>query len=154
MSESIEKEMLKDFIDELKHRQQKYYNGQGNDNRIKVNNKVSFQFGDLRIDTDKYHIIIEVESSGGITNLAKYWYAIEKGKITKTVILLHIYKKQSKNDYASHEELWDFIYDKMNEKLNNKIIAKRFDYKDGHHDKNALVFFKSLLDGQFHISDY
>lgn len=147
MSTKIESEMLKDFIDELNHRQQKYYDGQGKDNRIEVNDKVSFQFGDLRIDTDKYHIIVEVESSGGITNLVKYWYAIEKGKIKKTVILIHIYKKQSKNDYASHEELWDFI----KEKLNNKIIAKKFNYSDKH-DKSALDFFKSLLDGKFHIS--
>lgn len=55
MSTKIESEMLKDFIDELNHRQQKYYEGQGKDNRIEVNDKVSFQFGDLRIYTDKYH---------------------------------------------------------------------------------------------------
>jgi hypothetical protein len=32
-----------------------------------------FQFGDLRYETERVRVIVEIESGGGLTNLVKYW---------------------------------------------------------------------------------
>lgn len=110
------------------------FKGQNEKNTKEINKKVKFQFGDLRVELSNYTIVIEVESSGGVTNLLKYWYLIEKGKIEKPLFLIHLYRQTTKNDYNSHVELWKFIWEKMNSNINNgtnkKMEAYCYTYKD------------------------
>lgn len=106
--------------------------GQGINNRIPLSGNTYFQFGDLRVETKTHHIIIEVESGGGVTNLAKYWYAIENKlqSIEKPIILMHIYKQSSKSDYGSHLTLWNFLWEHMRKSLGNRINANCYTYYD------------------------
>ncbi|MGC8560813.1 MAG: hypothetical protein ACP5O1_09055 [Phycisphaerae bacterium] len=74
--------------------------------------KTSFQFGDLHFNLSDRIVVIEVESAGGVTNLAKYWPA-RKGPKNKPIFLIHVYRQISSNDYQSHLKLWAFLWDKM-----------------------------------------
>ena len=127
---NYEKQVI-DKFEEIAHK----YNfdvlkGQGINNRIPLSGNTYFQFGDLRVETKTHHIIIEVESGGGVTNLAKYWYAIENKlqSIEKPIILMHIYKQSSKYDFGSHLELWDFLWEHMRKSLGNRMKATRYTY--------------------------
>lgn len=86
-----------------------------------------FQFGDLRVDTKTKHIIIEVDH-GGVTNLVKYWYCLDKALIKNPIILIQLYQKNTEGDYASHVELWKFLSKQMERALNGKFIAHVFTY--------------------------
>ncbi|WP_028844156.1 hypothetical protein [Thermodesulfovibrio thiophilus] len=126
------------------------FKGQGRDNRICVDGNTYFQFGDLRVDTPYYHVIIEVETAGGVTNLVKYWYCLESQKqiISKPIVLLHIFKMSSESDYGSHLSLWDYLWDRMAKDLKNRMQAKRFKI-GGEDDKceldKALKYFKEKI---------
>src|SRR5688572_23539047 len=58
--------------------------GQHAANRIPINGGVYYQFGDLRVELPDCTLIVEVESSGGVTNLAKYWECCESGRLKKS----------------------------------------------------------------------
>lgn len=105
------------------------YTGQGAKNRFAWKGNSYFQFGDLRVDMPGRHIIIEVESAGGITNLVKYWYGGEAGEITKPMTLLHIFAQVSADDYASHLLLWDHVSDKMRAALGGRLTVSRYTYR-------------------------
>ncbi len=75
---NIESEILKRFVEVAHKYGYNVFKGQGKDNRIIIDGNTYFQFGDLRVDTETYHIVIEAESAGGVTNLVKYWYCLEK----------------------------------------------------------------------------
>ena len=49
--------------------------------------------------------------------------------ISKPIILFHIFRQVSENDYLSHLLLWDFLWGKMKSSLASKIIAKRYTYR-------------------------
>lgn len=59
-----------------------YASGMGSANRFPLQGwnlvgQQQFQFGDLRIETPTTTIVVEAESAGGVTNLAKYWPYVE-----------------------------------------------------------------------------
>lgn len=98
--------------------------GQGRANRIPIEGAVYFQFGDLRVDLNDYIVVVEVESAGGVTNLAKYWEAFAGKRIDKPVRLLHLFLQKSANDYASHLLVWQFLNTHMVGALGEKWEAK------------------------------
>jgi len=105
------------------------FSGQGLTNRIARKGNSYFQFGDLRVDTPGRHIILEVESAGGVTNLVKYWYGLDSGEITRPVTLLHIFAQVSADDYASHLLLWDYLVERMQSSLGDRFAATRYIYR-------------------------
>ena len=89
-----------------------------------------FEFGDLRVELPGRHVIVEVESGGGITNLAKYWYLLHENLITKPVTLLHLFRQVSTKDYESHIALWRFLGVKMIEELGGRVEDSSFPISD------------------------
>ncbi|MBO0789539.1 MAG: hypothetical protein J2P36_01125 [Ktedonobacteraceae bacterium] len=93
----------------------------------KEDNKVpgtKFQFGDLRVNTSNCHILVEVESGGGVTNLVKYWYCLKEHKINKPIKLLHIYGISTEGDFSSYLDLWNFLSSKMKDSLGDLFTAE------------------------------
>jgi hypothetical protein len=77
----------------------------------------SFQFGDLRLESSTVRVVVEVESAGGVTNLAKYWPMLGSGLRDKRFVLLHLFRLTSGGDYLAHREMWTFLRDRMREDL-------------------------------------
>lgn len=121
------------------------FSGQGTQNRIPAV-RTGYQFGDLRIDTDSHHLVVEVESAGGVTNLTKYWALIENGIISKPVILFHAFALGTANDYRSHLDLWDFLAEKMRAALGNTFEARRFAYLNSDEYAAMVKEFRLRLD--------
>jgi hypothetical protein len=88
-----------------------------------------------------------------VTNLAKYWYCNENGLINKSVYLLHLFRKNSKNDYESHLILWDFLYGQMKSELKDKIEAIRHTYYGAGDLILALVEFERLIKENFILNN-
>jgi len=79
-----------------------------------------FQFGDLRIETATTTIVIEAESGGGVTNLAKYWPFLE-ARPSKRFVLAHLFQVLSANDYVSHLRLWQYLVERMRYDLESRV---------------------------------
>lgn len=105
--------------------------GQHSANRIGIDGNVYYQFGDLRVELPSVTVIVEVESSGGTTNLAKYWECYESGRIAKPMRLLHIFRQKSLNDYESHMVVWRFLCKKMHAALGSNFEGQWLTYQDG-----------------------
>lgn len=120
---------------------------QESSNRIPIAGAVYYQFGDLRVELPDKIIIIEVESSGGVTNLAKYWECFDSGRLVKPLKLLHIYRQVSANDYRSHMIVWEFLCRKMQESMLDKFEGKLATYESGNLDslKPAYEIFNGWL---------
>jgi hypothetical protein len=91
---------------------------QGSANRIDVagwglSPLQEFQFGDLRLETAGCRVIVEIESGGGVTNLAKYWPLLRNSQRDKRFVLIHLFHVSSTGDYVAHRKLWHFIVDEM-----------------------------------------
>lgn len=125
------------------------YDGQGADNRVAQPGRSYFQFGDLRVDTPQRHIVVEVESAGGATNLVKYWYCLEEGHIAKPMHLLHIFAQASENDYIRHLHLWDALSTKMSKALGNIFTAKRYTYRSSADLEVVVNEFERILKKEF-----
>jgi hypothetical protein len=126
----------------------KYISGQGGSNRLPIQQNVYFQFGDLRVELPQCTVIIEVESAGGVTNLAKYWECIELGRVVKPIKLLHVFLQKSENDYEAHILLWRFLSTKMQQSLGSQWES-RFVKSRGTSEANlapALEIFKSWIE--------
>lgn len=121
--------------------------GQSASNRIPITGGVYFQFGDLRVVLPQQTLIIEVESSGGVTNLAKYWECYGSGRLTKPVKLLHIFGQKSLNDYESHMVVWRFLCNKMQVALGGKFEGHCVTYQHGSQQslETALSIFSRWL---------
>lgn len=96
--------------------------GMGALNRIAPNSwelKVMqrFQFGDLRYESDRVRVLVEVESGGGLTNLVKYWPMLGAELSDKRFVLAHLFKVSSESDYIAHLRLWDYVVDRMRREL-------------------------------------
>lgn len=94
------------------------FRGQGKANRIDVPGwglsvLQQFQFGDLRLESDRCRVVVEFESAGGVTNLAKYWPLLRDGLDDKRFLLIHLYFVGSEGDYIAHRRLWNFLIDLM-----------------------------------------
>lgn len=105
--------------------------GQNAANRIPINGGVYYQFGDLRVELPDRTLIVEVESSGGVTNLAKYWECYESGRLEKPLKLLHIFRQLSINDYESHMVVWRFLCGKMQAALGERFEGHWLTYQNG-----------------------
>jgi hypothetical protein len=121
--------------------------GQGAGNRLPVSGNAYFQFGDLRVDLPAAHVVLEVESAGGLTNLVKYWPCIANGLIRRPVHLLHIFRQASADDYRSHIELWAFLSAKMKSDLGSRFDCSLFTYPQATETAlhAALQHFERLL---------
>lgn len=124
--------------------------GQGIGNRIPINGAVYYQHGDLRVELPDATVIVEVESSGGVTNLAKYWECFEAGRLAKPIRLLHLFRRKSPNDYASHLQVWRFLATKMTQALGDRFTAQLMPYSDGNATDlaKAVEEFKKMLTGK------
>lgn len=121
--------------------------GQGLANRLPLSPKVYFQFGDLRVELPKLTIVVEVESSGGVTNLAKYWESFDSGRIMKPVKLLHLFRQKSINDYEAHLVVWRFLSARMRAELGPRFHCEWSVYREGSVDSlaPALAIFRRWL---------
>lgn len=79
-----------------------------------------FQFGDLRIETPTATIVVEAESAGGVTNLAKYWPYLE-ARPAKRFVLAHLFQVSSPSDYVSHIRLWAYLVERMRADLEERV---------------------------------
>jgi len=100
-----------------------YKSGQGGANRISISKSAYFQFGDLHVDLPDRIVVVEVESAGGVTNLAKYWEALASGRIAKPLKLLHVFLQKSANDYEAHLLVWRFLQEQMSVRLGRRWEA-------------------------------
>ncbi len=125
------------------------YDKQGARNRIAQIGRSYFQFGDLRVEAPQRHIVVEVESAGGVTNLVKYWYCLEEGDIAKPMHLLHIFAQASENDYISHLHLWDSLSAKMSNALGTMFTAKRYTYRSSTELEVVVNEFEQILMKEF-----
>ena len=108
----------------------KIYIGQKKCNRVDLRNHENshsyFEFGDLRLEFESSRIIVEVDTAGGVTNLAKYYYMLNEPdqfnfngiKSDKMTYMLHIFVCKGENDYNAHRRLWGY--------LSRKLEAKNF----------------------------
>lgn len=147
---NLEREMLEEFIKIAKEHGYKPVLGQSGENRITLEGNLYFQFGDLRVETQNYHVVVEVESAGGVTNLVKYWYCLktQKQRICKRIVLLHIFATSSESDYGSHLLLWDYLYSKMTDEIGEHIQAKRFKVGWKNELCDALNYFEKAILGK------
>jgi len=97
-----------------------YISGQGGSNRLAIQKSVYFQFGDLRVELPRCTVVVEVESAGGVTNLAKYWECFESRRVEKPIKLLHIFLQKSANDYEAHMLVWRFLASQMEQRLSSQ----------------------------------
>lgn len=131
--QNLEQQALRSFEEIARRYGYPVFRGQGSSNPIRVRGNTYFQFGDLRVDTGTHHVVIEVESAGGITNLVKYWYSLESlpGIVKQPIVLLHVFRQGSEDDYGSHLALWDFVWGEMRRALgDDRIQATRYAYGD------------------------
>ncbi len=127
--------------------------GQTVNNRLTVSNHIYFQFGDLRVTTKTKHIVIEIDVGGGISNLVKYWYALNYlANPQLPITLLHLFFTSTKHEYESHFAMWDFFKDKMEVDFPGRFEATRYvserttgKYKGPVND-NALKLLKEQLE--------
>jgi hypothetical protein len=120
--------------------------GRTTKNTIVLEGRVGFEFGDLRVETDDCHLIVEHEGAGGVTNLAKYWYCLQKNKILKPAHLFHIYHVAKGSDYQSHTDLWNFLWELMAPLARAKQFkAKMYRYSSREELNDVLAEFKALL---------
>lgn len=100
------------------------HRGLGASNRFVVNGwqlepRQAFQFGDLRLEAPDLDLVVETESGGGITNLAKYWPLLA-AKRPQRFVLVHLFQILSRSDYISHLALWDWLIERMREDLERR----------------------------------
>jgi hypothetical protein len=104
------------------------FSGQGGSNRFgpsgwELSLGQQFQFGDLRVETPTTTVVVEVESGGGVGNLAKYWPLLATGAFVKRLVIIHIFQIASAGDYIAHRRLWGFLVERMREDLDRRGIA-------------------------------
>jgi hypothetical protein len=145
----LEQQALKRFKEVAKCYTDDVNFGHGDTNKIAKLGRSSFQFGDLRVNTPNRHIIVEVESAGGVTNLVKYWYCLEERHIAKPIHLLHIFAQASENDYIRHLHLWDSLAVKMSNDLGNMFTAKQYTYCSSVELEIVVGEFDGILKKEF-----
>ncbi len=126
-----------------------YETGQGRANRLHIEGNVYFQFGDLRVELPQCTVVVEVESAGGVTNLAKYWECLESRRVEKPIKLLHVFLQKSANDYEAHLVVWRFLADRMKLALGSQWDAQCVTSR-GTSEENldsALRLFRDWLGG-------
>lgn len=79
-----------------------------------------FQFGDLRYQTERMRVVVEVESGGGLTNLVKYWPMLGAELSDKRFVLAHLFMVSSESDYIAHRKLWEYLVERMRRDLDHR----------------------------------
>jgi hypothetical protein len=79
-----------------------------------------FQFGDLRYETNKVRVIVEVESGGGLTNLVKYWPMLGEELKDRRFVFAHLFMVSSEFDYIAHRRLWEYVVERMRGELDQR----------------------------------
>ncbi len=146
---SYEIKALQPFREVISRRHLSSHRGQSAGNRIVIHGNLYFQFGDLRVPTPTGNIIVEVESAGGITNLAKYWYCFENQFIDGRVDLVHLFLQSAPGDYGSHLAVWDLLAREMLRRYSIRFSACRFTYRTERLRRDmrpAVEYFQRLLD--------
>lgn len=92
--------------------------GQGRENRLAApgldpERGRSWQFGDVRFESPHATVVVEFESAGGVTNLAKYWPHLLSKQSPKRFVLAHVFRIQTERDYITHRRLWEFLVERM-----------------------------------------
>lgn len=107
--------------EELNKKGLEIYSGQRGNNRVDLCNSENshsyFEFGDLRLEFKNSRIIVEVDTAGGVTNLAKYYYMLNEPDQfnfrdiipDKITYLLHVFVCKDYNDYLAHRRLWIYL---------------------------------------------
>ncbi len=133
------------------------FSGQGGSNRFGVSGweltlGQQFQFGDLRVETPATTLVVEVESGGGIGNLAKYWPLLAAGAIAKRLVIIHVFQIASAGDYIAHRRLWGFLVERMREDLERRRIrysdaweAHIFTYRRGEEAVEAAKLLRATV---------
>ena len=90
-----------------------------------------YQYGDLRKDLLDRLVIVEVESGGGLSHLLQYW-PLTVQRTSPPILLLHVYRGSSKNDYRSATKLWDFTWERIRPLLwaesEPRFFARKYEY--------------------------
>jgi hypothetical protein len=146
MRRNLEAEALRQFAEAAGRMGATVFRGQRGDNRLLLSGNNYFQFGDLRVEMDGHTVVVETESGGGVTNLAKYWYWIRRNAPSKPLTLLHLFQQNSENDYVAHLELWDFLADEMMKDVGEHFSARRFCFRDPADLSPAVREFTRLLE--------
>lgn len=147
----LEAQLLQGFVKSSKKHGHKPIMGQSNKNKIFIEGKLNFQFGDLRVDTPSKHVVVEVETAGGVTNLVKYWYYLKihpKGRLSNPIMLLHLFNTNSGNDYGSHLLVWSFLYEHMQEDLKGRFSAKMFKVGFVNQMTQARKYFEMIISSE------
>jgi predicted RNase H-like nuclease len=104
------------------------------------------QFGDLRLEGPHCRVVVEVETAGGVTNLAKYWPLLRDGLDDKRFVLVHLFHAATPGDYASHHRTWRFLADRMAEDLEARGRGSGATYG---WDAELVVFGPAVTDDPF-----
>jgi len=128
--------------------------GQGGDNRLAApgldrDRQHSWQFGDIRFESPLATVVVEFESAGGVTNLAKYWPYLRSKQSGKRFVLAHVFRIQTANDLITHRRLWEFLVERMRADLARETglqfpddwEARSFTYPAGEIDLAELGAF-------------
>jgi hypothetical protein len=128
--QDYEAQAIQPFCDVLSQHGLKWHSGQKADNRIGPPwaPNISYQFGDLRFSESEEgpHLVVEVESAGGVTNLVKYWYCLRKGRIRGKLFLFHVFWQVTQNSYRSHLVVWDLLCAEMEKEFPQRFSARRY----------------------------
>jgi hypothetical protein len=95
-------------------------------------------------------VIVEVESGGGLSHLIQYW-PLAKQRTTPPILLLHVYRGSSKNDYRSATKLWDFTWERVRPLIwaepGPRFFARKYEYTtvDGTGLKEAAAAYRRCL---------
>ena len=96
--------------------------------KVRLLGSTGFEFGDLRVDGQEGHVVLEVESAGGSTNLAKYWHLIVAGHSVQPVFLIHVFRTGSPRDWMFHMDVWHTLVARMHAELSERFHAELFTY--------------------------
>jgi hypothetical protein len=134
------------------------FSGQAGSNRFGIGGwelsmLQQFQFGDLRVETPAATIVAEVESAGGIGNLAKYWPLLADKPLPKRLVILHVFQLSSEADYIAHRQLWQFLVERMRADLEPRGVrwgteceAEIFSYRAGEPATAAAAALRSAVE--------
>ncbi len=106
----------------------RWYSGQGAENCVNITGRVGFQFGDLRFSLGGCHLVVEAETVGGVTNLAKYWYCLREGLVDGKIFLFHVFWQETPDSYRSHLLVWDLLRAEIRKEFPGRFHAWRYGY--------------------------
>lgn len=149
----------RDFLSELaseyeKHRSAGDCNGFGEHKKGQHSNdyayfgeslQLKFEFGDFRVHKKGVNIVVEAEGAGGVTNETKYWFLLENSIIEGTIALIHVYKRDSPDDYESHHRLWEFLDNKMKASLGDRYKAKWMPLRESCYESDFNEIIDELM---------